>query len=160
MRKLVGFACLVLLSLMTACSGSNILVDPIQGGLNDSSGLAPVPVLHPIYTMLSPAHRARDVDPSTLLVAYFTLAVDTSTLNLDAVPENRNMILSCNRQLVGLTLVSEDAFQKKLVLSPIGGLPRQTFCQLRMTRNVKSVQGIPMDNEYIWEFFIGSGSDS
>lgn len=157
MRKVVGIASLFIGMLLGGCFGSNKLVDPIQGGLNDSSGQAPFPALHPIYNMLSPAHHAKDVDPSTDLIAYFTLAVDTATLNLDAPdPENRNMSLRCNGEFVALSLVSEDAFLRKLVLSAVGGLPANTFCQVRMTRNVRSIEGIPMDNEYVWEFFVGS----
>lgn len=156
MRKLVGIASFFVVLMLAGCTGANSLVDPIHGGLNDSSGLAPMPFLRPVYTLLSPPHRAHDVAPSTLLTAYFTLAVDTNTLNLGQPPNKRNMSLWCNRTLVNLNLVSEDAFQRKLVLSAVGGLPPNTFCQLRMTRNIKSVEGIPMDNEYIWEFFVGS----
>ena len=157
MRKLVGIAGFFVVLLIAGCTGSNSLVDPIQGGLNDSSGVAPAPFLRPIFTLLSPQHRQHDVDPATLLTAYFTLAVDTDTLNLSGLPDNRNMSLWCNRQLVDLTLVEEDAVLRKLVLAAVGGLPPNTFCQLRMTRNIRSVEGIPMDNEYWWEFFVGSG---
>jgi hypothetical protein len=158
MRKLVGILSLFVMTAVVACTGANSLVDPIQGGLNDSSGLGPVPVLHPVFTRLSPRHRAQNVNPFAQLIAYFTLGVDTSTLNLTANPPDRNMSLWCNSRLVDLSLVLEDAFVKKLVLAAVGGLPPDTFCQLRMTRDIRSVEGIPMDNEYIWEFFVGSGS--
>lgn len=136
-------------AVLAACGGGG--QSPILG----SGDIAPVVVLPPTVTVVTPFAGALNVAPNTkTITAAFSKAMDSATLT------NASFTLACP---VGTPVTSGTVSyltDSKLATLPLtAALPISTVCTATVTTAAKDSTGLNMASDYIWQFTTSATTD-
>lgn len=133
---------------LAACGGGG--QDPILG----AGDIAPVVVLPPTVTVVTPSAGAPGVAPNTkTITAAFSKAMDPATLT------GTSFTLACPAATPVTGTVSYLADSKIATLALPAGLPSSTVCTATVTTAAKDSTGVAMASDHAWQFTTNATAD-
>lgn len=133
---------------LAACGGG-------QSSILGAGGIAPVVVLPPTVTVVTPSAGALNVAPNIkTITAAFSKAMDPATLTA------ASFTLACPAATpVTGGAVSYLADSKIATLSLPAVLPSATTCTATVTTAAKDSTGLAMTSDYVWQFTTSASTD-